>query len=75
MSTVTTLEDYSRKVAELTSRWQQGAGQLRLAKSTISNLFRYQPRGAVARRVSLGEFNHVLRLDAPTLVRRSPDRM
>ena len=52
------------KVARLTSNWQQGAGQLRLAKSTISNLFRYQPRGAAARRVSLGEFNHVLAIDA-----------
>lgn len=63
MSTATTLEGYAEKVARLTSNWQQGAGQLRLAKSTISNLFRYQPRGTAARRVSLGEFNHVLALD------------
>lgn len=64
MSTATTPESYAEKVARLTSNWQQGAGQLRLAKSTISNLFRYQPRGVAARRVSLGEFNHVIALDA-----------
>jgi FAD/FMN-containing dehydrogenase len=64
MSTATTPESYAEKVARLTSNWRQGAGHLRLAKSTISNLFRYQPRGAAARRVSLGEFNHVLALDA-----------
>ena len=64
MSTAIIPEGYAEKVARLTSGWQQGAGQLRLAKSTISNLFRYQPRGAAARRVSLGEFNHVLTLDA-----------
>jgi len=64
MSTATTPSSYAEKTARLTSNWQQGAGQLRLAKSTISNLFRYQPRGAAARRLSLGEFNHVLGLDA-----------
>jgi hypothetical protein len=64
MSTATTPDTYAAKVARLTSNWQQGGGHLRLAKSTISNLFRYQPRGAAARRVSLGEFNHVIGLDA-----------
>lgn len=64
MSIATTPEGYAEKVARLTSNWQPGAGQLRLAKSTISNLFRYQPRGTAARRISLGEFNHVLALDA-----------
>jgi hypothetical protein len=64
MSTATIPDTYAAKVARLTSNWQQGAGQLRLAKSTISNLFRYQPRGVAARRVSLGEFNHVIGLDA-----------
>src|SRR5690606_16565873 len=39
-------------------------GQLQLAKSTISNLFRYQPREAPAKRISLGEFNEVIGLDA-----------
>jgi FAD/FMN-containing dehydrogenase len=64
MSTATIPDTYAAKVARLTSNWQQGGGHLRLAKSTISNLFRYQPRGAAARRVSLGEFNHVIGLDA-----------
>ena len=64
MSTATTPEDYAQKAARLTSHWQSGSGPLRLKKSTISNLFRYQPRGAAARRLSLGEFNHVLALDA-----------
>ena len=57
------LSSYAREDARLTSNWQSGSGPLRLKKSTISNLFRYQPRGAAARRLSLGEFNHVLALD------------
>jgi FAD/FMN-containing dehydrogenase len=64
MSTATIPESYAEKVARLTSNWQAGSGPLRLQKSTISNLFRYQPRGAAARRLSLGEFNHVIGLDA-----------
>lgn len=64
MSTAITPDSYELKVARLTSNWQSGPGPLRLEKSTISNLFRYQPRGAAARRLSLGEFNHVLGLDA-----------
>ncbi len=63
MSTAITPESYAEKTARLTSNWQSGSGPLRLEKSTISNLFRYQPRGAAARRLSLGEFNHVLALD------------
>jgi FAD/FMN-containing dehydrogenase len=61
MSTPT---EYQRKKAEITRSWQSGAGQLRLAKSTISNLFRYQPRGKAERRVSLGRFDDVIALDA-----------
>jgi FAD/FMN-containing dehydrogenase len=64
MSTATTPSSYAEKVARLTSGWQSGSGPLRLKKSTISNLFRYQPRGAAARRLSLGEFNHVLDIDS-----------
>jgi FAD/FMN-containing dehydrogenase len=64
MSTAITPDDYAAKTAELTRNWQTGAGPLRLKKSTISNLFRYQPRGAAARRLSLGAFNHVLALDS-----------
>ena len=56
-------EGYAEKASRLTSNWQQGSGQLRLAKSTISNLFRYEPRGAAARRISLRDFNHVLNVD------------
>ncbi len=63
MSTATTPEDYAEKTARLTSNWQSGSGPLRLEKSTISNLFRDQPRGAASRRLSLGEFNHVIALD------------
>ena len=63
MSTATTPESYAEKTARLTSTWQNGSGPLRLEKSTISNLFRYQPRGAAPRRLSLGEFNHVIGLD------------
>jgi FAD/FMN-containing dehydrogenase len=64
MSIATTPESYAEKAARLTSNWQTGSGPLRLQKSTISNLFRYQPRGAAQRRLSLGEFNHVLGLDS-----------
>lgn len=63
MSTPTS---YARKKAELTASWNSGGGQLRLAKSTISNLFRYQPRGKADRRISLGQFNEVMGLDAAT---------
>lgn len=63
MSTATTPSAYAEKAARLTSNWQAGSGPLRLQKSTISNLFRYQPRGAAQRRLSLGEFNHVIGLD------------
>ena len=62
MSTPSILS-YTEKKARLKSAWQGGSGQIRLAKSTISNLFRYQPRGEAARRISLGEFNHVLAVD------------
>ena len=63
MSTPSTPSSYAEKTAQLTRGWQNGGGPLRLQKSTISNLFRYQPRGAAARRISLQEFNHVLRVD------------
>jgi hypothetical protein len=63
MSTQITRSEYAEKVHRLTSNWQQGAGPLRLEKSTISNLFRYQSRGAAARTVSLRDFNHVLSID------------
>ena len=61
MSTPTS---YARKKAGLVDSWQHSAGKLRLEKSTISNLFRYQPRGKAERRISLGHFNEVIALDA-----------
>jgi len=61
MSTAT---EYARKKAQLIESWSAGDGQLRLAKSTISNLFRYQPRGRAERRISLGQFNEVIALDS-----------
>src|SRR5262245_38921710 len=63
MSTPDTRSSYDDKTARLRSNWQSGAGHVRLAKSTISNLFRYEPRGAAARRISLRDFNHVLEID------------
>jgi len=59
---------YELKKAQLLESWTPGAGQLRLAKSTISNLFRYQARGAPARRLALGAFNEVIGLDADNRV-------
>ena len=58
------MTSYERKKARLLESWRPGSGQLRLAKSTISNLFRYQSREAPARRLSLGAFNEVIELDA-----------
>jgi FAD/FMN-containing dehydrogenase len=55
--------DYARKRETLTRQWPASGGQIRLAKTTVSNLFRYQPRQAPARQVSLGAFNHVIALD------------
>lgn len=56
---------YKQKKAALEDSWQAGEGQVRLAKSTVSNLFRYQPRGegARVRRLSLAHFNSVLGID------------
>jgi FAD/FMN-containing dehydrogenase len=59
---------YARKKAQLIASWQAGAGQLRLQKSTISNLFRYQPRAAPTRRLSHAAFNEVIGLDAANRV-------
>jgi len=64
MSTTDTRSRYDERAARLTSNWQTGAGTVRLAKSTISNLFRYEPRGAAARRISLRDFDHVIAVDA-----------
>jgi FAD/FMN-containing dehydrogenase len=55
--------DYAKKKAALQSQWPVADGQIRLAKSTVSNLFRYQPGRAQAKPVSLGQFNGVIGLD------------
>lgn len=60
--------DYAEKLARLRKSFDTGTdpdtGQLRLAKSTVSNLFRYQHRGPAARSLSLSEFDGIIHLDA-----------
>ncbi len=56
--------DYRQKVDELLRSWPGRGGPLRLQKSTASNLFRYQPREAPRRQISLAGFNRVIALDA-----------
>ncbi len=58
--------DYERKKALLQSQWPSAGGQVRLAKSTVSNRFRYQVESAPARPLSLGQFNEVIGLDRTT---------
>ena len=57
------MSSYDQKKAKLLASWGHDTGQLRLAKSTISNLFRYQARGAAEHRISLGAFNEIIALD------------
>jgi hypothetical protein len=54
---------YAAKRAALEQSWRNDGGELRLAKSTISNLFRYQARGRPQQRLSLGHFNQIIALD------------
>jgi FAD/FMN-containing dehydrogenase len=56
--------DYAAKKAALQRQWSGDGGQLRLAKGTVSNLFRYQPRRAAERTLSLGHFNEVIGVDS-----------
>jgi FAD/FMN-containing dehydrogenase len=62
MSTASRIE-YAAKTARLKESWPEGSGEIGLAKSTISNLFRYETRVRAARRVSLAAFNSVLAID------------
>jgi len=55
--------DYARKRAALRSRLPVEDGQLRLSKSTVSNLFRYQAGQARGHTLSLGHFNEIIALD------------
>jgi FAD/FMN-containing dehydrogenase len=57
------ISEYERKKAKLLAAWRNEPGEIRLAKRTISNLFRYETRGAPQRRVSLREFDGVIGLD------------
>ncbi len=57
------MAEYARKKAALKIQPRPLGGQLRLAKSTVSNLFRYQSRDAPERPLSLGHFNEVIALD------------
>lgn len=56
--------DYAHKLGRLQKTFEPGDGQLRLAKTTVSNLFRYHPRTPAGRRLSLSEFDGVIHLDA-----------
>lgn len=58
------MSDYGRKKTELIASWTHDGRPLRLSKTTVSNLFRYQRRAAAARRLSLGQFNEVIGIDA-----------
>ena len=60
------MTDYEQKKASLQGQWPAAGGQVRLAKSTVSNLFRYQSASAAVQRVSLGQFNEVIALDSAT---------
>lgn len=55
--------DYRQKLHRLQESFDAGGGQLRLAKSTVSNLFRYQPRGPAQQRLSLADFDGVIEVD------------
>ena len=58
--------DYEQKKAALKDQWPAAGGHIRLAKATVSNLFRYQSASAPVQRVSLGQFNEVIALDSAT---------
>lgn len=56
--------EYAAKRTALEGQRSGLEGQVRLAKATVSNLFRYQPRARPARQLSLGHFNQVIGIDA-----------
>jgi FAD/FMN-containing dehydrogenase len=55
--------DYAAKKNALRRQLLIARGQLRLEKSTVSNLFRYQARRTTARGLRLGHFNQVIAID------------
>jgi len=62
-TSIQAVPDYALKRAALQSRPPVQGGQLRLSKSTVSNLFRYQSGRAPGQTLSLGQFNEVIALD------------
>ena len=58
------MTEYTQKRAAIKKQWPSAGGQVRLAKATVSNLFRYQPTSGSAQRVSLGQFNEVIAIDS-----------
>ena len=60
------MSSYADKVAQLQESWSSDKGHLRLQKSTISNLFRYEKRGSTVHEISLGDFNEIISLDQDT---------
>ena len=55
---------YQNRVRNLDARLRDAGGNIRVVKKTTSNLFRYQPRRQKgARKVSLGNFTHILDID------------
>lgn len=58
------MTEYARKTAALRNRRENADGQVRLGKSTVSNLFRYKPRERGAHQIPLGHFNEIIGLDA-----------
>lgn len=57
------MSDYARKRSALQNRAPAADGQIRLSKSTVSNLFRYQAGRASGQTLSLGHFNQVIAID------------
>jgi FAD/FMN-containing dehydrogenase len=57
------VSDYAQKKSALQSRLPDANGQIRLSKSTVSNLFRYQAGSASGPTLSLGHFNEVIAID------------
>jgi FAD/FMN-containing dehydrogenase len=57
------VSNYERKKARLLESWNTGTTEFRLAKATISNLFRYEARSTARSRLSLQNFNEIIKLD------------
>ena len=58
------MTDYARKKARLLENWSNQPTEFRLAKTTISNLFRYEGRTEARARLPLENFNGIIALDS-----------